>query len=301
MHDFVIVLVNGIGAPALTPGRVHDLYFGLVPQIARGKIVWLGGNEAAEVHLRVDEPVMAEGIADAIATELGDAPIDSVLLPSAGRRKRLLIADMESTMIAEECLDELAAAAGIGPRIAAITERAMRGDLDFEAALRERVRLLKGMPLSVLEALRERLTPLPGAARLVATMRAHGAFTALVSGGFTFFSAPVAARLGFDAQFANRLGLADGKLDGSVAEPILGGAAKADRLASLTSARGLTSAETLAVGDGANDVAMVEAAGLGVGYRAKPLLAARARALVRHADLTALLYYQGYRRDEFVG
>ena len=299
MQDYVLVLVNGVGAPMLTPGHVHDLSYGLVPDIARQRIVWLGAGEAAELHLRVQDPVSAEGIADAIATELAREPVDCALLPAAGRRKKLLVADMESTMIAEECLDELAATAGIGAEVAAITTRAMRGELDFEASLRERVRLLAGLPVSALEELRNRLTPLPGAATLVATMRAHGAHAALVSGGFSFFTEPVAARLGFQAQFANRLGIAGGRLDGTVAEPILGRAAKAARLASLARENGLTLAETLAVGDGANDVAMVEQAGLGVSYRGKPLLAGVADAVIRHADLTALLYLQGYRRDEF--
>ena len=300
MHDYVIVLINGVGAPPLTPGCVHDLYYGLVPGVARARIIWLGAGKAAELHLRVDTPVLAEGIADAIATELAASPVDSALLPAEGRRKRLLVADMESTMIAEECLDELAAAAGIGPQIAAITARSMRGEIDFDASLRQRVRLLAGMPLATLETLRDRLTPLPGAATLVATMRAHGAFTALVSGGFTLFTEPIAARLGFQAQFANRLGIADGKLDGTVAEPVLGRAAKAERLAMLAREHGLSLAQTLAVGDGANDVEMVETAGLGVAYRGKPLLAGVAAAAIRHADLTALLYLQGYRRDEFV-
>ena len=301
MRDFVLVFLNGSGAPPLTPGRVHDLCYGLVPDIARQQIVWLGAGEAAELHLRVEDRVSAEGIADAIATELGGAAIDTALLPATGRRKRLLVADMESTMIAEECLDELAAAAGIGPEIANITLRAMRGELDFEAALRERVGLLKGMPEAELVKLRDRLTMLPGAATLVATMRSHGAYTALVSGGFSYFTVPVAAHLGFDAQFANSLGLADGKLNGTVAEPILGRAAKAERLAILAREHGLDLSETLAVGDGANDVSMVEAAGLGVAYRGKPLLSGVADATIRHADLTSLLYLQGYRREEFVG
>jgi len=301
MLDFVLVFLNGSGAPPLTPGRVHDLCYGLVPDIVRQQIVWLGAGEAAELHLRVDDRVSAEGIADAIATELGGAAIDTALLPAAGRRKKLLVADMESTMIAEECLDELAQVAGIGPRIANITERAMRGELGFEAALRERVGLLKGVPEAELAKLRGRLTMLPGAVTLVATMRAHGAFTALVSGGFSYFTAPVAARLGFDVHCANSLGLADGKLDGTVADPILGRAAKAQRLETLAREHGLDMSQTLAVGDGANDVSMVEAAGLGVAYRGKPLLSGVADATIRHADLTSLLYLQGYRREEFAG
>ncbi len=299
MHDYVIVLINGIGAPPLTAGRVHDLYFGLVPQMCRSGIVWLGAGEAAELPLRVEEPVVADGIADAIATELAKAPIDSALLPAAGRRKRLLVADMESTIIVEECLDELAAEFGIRERIADITARSMRGEIAFEAALRERVGLLTGLPRANLEQLRDRLTPLPGADTLVATMRQHGAFTALVSGGFTFFTEPVAARLGFDVHFGNQLGITGGKLDGTLTAPILGRQEKADHLARLASQRGLTAADALAVGDGANDLAMVSLAGLGVAFRGKPLLQGAADASIRHADLTALLYLQGYRLAEF--
>ena len=299
LQDYVLVLINGAGAMPLTAARVHDLGHGLVPDITRARIVWLGASEAAELHLCIEEPATAKGIAEAIAMELGESPIDFALLPAGGRRKKLLVADMESTVIAEECLDELAAVAGIGREIAAITDRAMRGELDFEAALRERVRLLKGLPAAELEKLRDRLTLMPGAATLVATMRKHRAYTALVSGGFSYFTGPVAARLHFDAHFANQLGITAGELDGTVTEPILGRAAKAARLTTLAGERGLDPAEILAVGDGANDVAMVEAAGLGVAFRPKPLLAGAADAIIRHANLTALLYLQGYKRDEF--
>ena len=279
---------------------MHDLYFGLVPQMCRSEIRWLGPGEAVELPLRVEEPVVAEGIADAIAAELANLPIDSALLPAANRRKRLLVADMESTIVAEECLDELAAEAGFGEKIAGITARAMRGELAFEPALRERVGLLKGMPVASLAALRDRLTMLPGAATLVATMRAHGAHTALVSGGFTFFTAPVAANLGFDEQHGNQLAIADGNLTGGLSGPILGRQEKADHLIRIAAKLGLTPADAIAVGDGANDVAMVQLAGLGVAYRGKPLLAGVAGAVLHHADLTALLYLQGYKRGDFI-
>ncbi len=299
MHDYVIVLLNGFGAPPLTAGRVHDLYFGLVPQMCRSEVRWLAPGEAVELPLRVEEPVVAEGIADAIAAELAGQPIDSALLPAANRRKRLLVADMESTIVAEECLDELAAEAGIGEQIAGITARAMRGELAFEPALRERIGLLKGMSVASLERLRDRLTVLPGAATLVATMKAHGAPTALVSGGFTFFTGTVAAKLGFHEHHGNALDIAGGKLTGGLSGPILGRQEKADHLARMAASLGLTPADAVAVGDGANDVAMVQLAGLGVAYRGKPLLAGVADAVLRHADLTALLYLQGYNRGEF--
>ncbi len=299
MHDYVIVLMNGSDAPPLTAGRVHDVYFGLVPQMCRAEINWLSAGEAAELPLRVEEPVVAEGIADAIAAELAGLSIDSALIPAANRRKRLLVADMESTIVAEECLDELAAEAGIGTQIARITARAMRGELAFEPALRERVGLLKGMPVSSLERLRDRLTVLPGAKTLVATMNAHGAHTALVSGGFTFFTEPVASQLGFKESHGNGLDIADGKLTGAISGSILGRQEKAEHLARMAKSLGLHPADAVAVGDGANDVAMVQLAGLGVAYRGKPLLAGVASAVLRHADLTALLYLQGYKRVDF--
>ena len=300
MHDFVLCLINGHGASPLRAGRVHDLYFGLVPQMCRAAAVdWLAPNEAADLPLRVEDPVIAEGIADALRVELGQSKIDIALLPAAGRRKRLLVADMESTMIAEECLDELAAEAGIGEKIAAITARAMKGEIPFEPALRERIALLKGMPETSLAALRDRLTLLPGAAQLVATMRKAGAYTALVSGGFTYFTGPVAKRLGFDEHHGNTLGLSGGVVDGTLHGPILGREAKERHLRRLAAEHGLDLADTVAVGDGANDLALIKAAGLGVAYRGKPLLANAADAALYHADLTALLYLQGYRRAEF--
>ena len=300
MHDYVIVLLNGFGAPPLTAGQVHDLYFGLVPQMCRSEVRWLAPGEAVELPLRVEEPVVAEGIADAIAAELAGQPIDSALLPAANRRKRLLVADMESTIVAEECLDELAAEAGIGEQIATITARAMRGEIAFETALRERVGLLKGMPLDSLGRLLRRLTILPGAKTLVATMRDHGAVTALVSGGFTYFTEIIGSRVGFDVSYGNQLGMNNDLLDGTVVGPILGRQEKADHLARLAVECNLTPAEAVAVGDGANDVAMVQLAGLGVAYRGKPLLAGVADAVLRHADLTALLYLQGYKRGDFI-
>jgi phosphoserine phosphatase len=233
---------------------------------------------------------------------LGGAPVDLLVQKREGRRKRLLIADMDSTMIGQECIDELADAVGKKEIVAAITERAMRGELEFESALRERAAMLAGLEAGVVDTvLAERITLTPGAAALLATMKAHGAYCALVSGGFTAFTGHIAATLGFDEHRANTLGIADGRLTGKVGEPILGRAAKRERLAELLAEHGLDAAEAIAVGDGANDLAMIELAGLGVAYHAKPSVAAVADARVDHGDLTALLYFQGYGAHEISG
>lgn len=236
-----------------------------------------------------------------VADALAQAPVDSCLQPAAGRRKRLLIADMDSTIINVECLDELADFAGLKAEISAITERAMRGELQFEGALRERVGMLKGLAVGALQqAYDERVRLNPGARTLVRTMAANGARCALVSGGFTFFTSRVAEAAGFHLNRANTLIDADGKLTGEVGDPILGKEAKLAALEEQAAELGIPLSATLAVGDGANDLAMIEASGLGVAYRAKPIVAAQAHAKVDHADLTALLYFQGYRADEFV-
>lgn len=233
--------------------------------------------------------------------QLQSRGLDLAVQPAEGRRKALLLADMDSTMIGQECIDELACMAGVGARVAAITERAMCGDLNFEDALRARVSLLAGLDERVIaQVIAERIRPTPGAATLVATMRARGAHAVLVSGGFTAFSAHVAAALGFDAHHANTLLIANGRLTGHVAEPILGRAAKLQALERLAAARGITAAQVLAVGDGANDLAMLERAGAGVAFRAKPAVAARCELRITHGDLTALLYLQGYCEADFV-
>jgi phosphoserine phosphatase len=209
---------------------------------------------------------------------------------------------MDSTMIGQECVDELADFAGFKAQVAAITERAMRGEIEFEPALRERVALLKGLPVGVVdEVLKTRITLTPGGRELVATMRAHGAYTCLISGGFTVFANVIAGMIGFQENRANKLLVQDGKLTGEVAEPILGRAAKLATLVELLESFDLDDIDTLAVGDGANDLAMIQHAGLGVAYHAKPAVAATAAARIDHGDLTALLYAQGYRRDEFLG
>lgn len=226
--------------------------------------------------------------------------VDVCVQPAKGRRKRLLVADMDSTIITVECLDELADFAGVKDAVSAITERAMAGELAFEGALRERVAMLKGLAIDALQACYdERVRLNPGAETLVRTMAAHGARCVLVSGGFTFFTGRVATAAGFHDNRANTLIEDDGKLAGLVGEPILGREAKLSALQEEVAALGTTPAEALAVGDGANDLAMIEAAGLGVAWRAKPVVAARADARVDHADLTALLYFQGYRAEDF--
>lgn len=249
-----------------------------------------------------DLPLIAEAAAAeaVVATELDGLPVDACVQPAAGRRKRLLVADMDSTIINVECLDELADFAGLKAEISAITERAMRGELQFEGALRERVGMLKGLSTRALQqAYDERVRLNPGARTLVRTMAAHGARCALVSGGFTFFTSRVAEAAGFHLNRANTLIEAGGALTGEVGEPILGKEAKLAALQDEAAALGVPLSASLAVGDGANDLAMIQAAGLGVAYRAKPIVAAQAHAKVDHADLTALLYFQGYRDDEF--
>ena len=238
---------------------------------------------------------------------IGAEPIDLAVVPDKHRRKMLLVADMESTIIEQECLDELAEYVGLREKVAAITERAMRGELDFATALNERVGLLKGLDSRVLDEVYEkRVTLMPGAETLVATMKANKAFCALVSGGFTFFTEKIAKRLGFDAHQANTLEIADGKLTGRVVAPILGREAKLAALQQFARQRKLKAEQTLAVGDGANDLDMLGAAGLGVAFRAKPKVQQSVAALpngavINHGDLTALLFLQGYRREEFVG
>ena len=256
----------------------------------------LSGWEAAEWAVAEIDPELPAEIAAAV----GDRPVDWALVPAEGRRKRLLIADMDSTIIGCECLDELADFAGLKAEIAAITERAMRGEIPFEGALRERVGMLKGLGLDALQrCFDERVRLNPGARTLVRTMAAHGARCVLVSGGFSFFTSRVAALAGFHADRANRL-IDDGRaLTGAVAEPILGREAKRSALEEEAAAIGATAADALAIGDGANDLDMIVAAGLGVAYRAKPVVAAQADARIDHTSLETALFLQGYARAEF--
>ena len=259
---------------------------------------WLDAGIAADIPFTANS---AESATDRVRAAIGSAPVDVVVQPLAARRKRLFVADMDSTMIGQECIDELADYAGLRAHVAAITERAMRGEVAFEPALRERVALLKGLPAAVVdEVIEKRITLTPGACTLIATMRASGALTCLVSGGFTLFTGRIAAMVGFDEHRGNTLIVEDGKLAGRVAEPILGRDAKLATLIELRDRLGLSPHDTLAAGDGANDIPMLQGAGLGVAYRAKPAVAAAAHARIDHGDLTALLYLQGYSRAEFV-
>jgi phosphoserine phosphatase len=260
---------------------------------------WLSDGVAADIMFASDHNMLALG--DRLRAARGDMPIDVVVQPVSDRRKKLFLADMDSTMIGQECIDELADFAGLKAHVAAITERAMRGEIEFEPALRERVALLKNLKVGVVdEVLASRITLTPGGRELVQTMRANGAYTCLVSGGFTLFTAKVAELVGFQENRANVLHVADGKLTGTVAEPILDKAAKLATLVELRESFDLDNLDTMAVGDGANDLAMIQDAGLGVAYHAKPAVAAAAAARIDHGDLTALLYAQGYKRSEFV-
>ena len=227
--------------------------------------------------------------------------VDLVIQPYSNLRKKMLLADMDSTMIQQECIDELADEAGVGARVADITARAMNGELDFEEALIERVGLLKDLPEGMIaQVIAQRITYMPGGRELVSTMKAHGAYAALVSGGFTAFTAKVSAELGFDENRANTLHIADDKLTGEVGRPILGKAAKVQALEEITTRLGITDADVLAVGDGANDLGMLTRAGTGVALHAKPAVQAQCNVRINHGDLTALLYLQGYARNEFV-
>jgi phosphoserine phosphatase len=261
---------------------------------------WLWDEVAADIPFG-DGSEDIGAISHRLREARGDLPIDIVVQPQAARRKKLLLADMDSTMIGQECVDELADFAGVKARVAGITERAMRGEIAFEPALRERVALLAGLPADVIDkVIKERITLTPGGRELVATMRAHGAWTCLISGGFTLFTKAIAGMIGFQESRGNELVVRDGKLTGEVKEPILGAAAKLATLTELREAFDLDNIDTLVAGDGANDLGMIQQAGLGIAFHAKPAVAAAAAACIDYGDLTALLYAQGYRRDEFV-
>jgi phosphoserine phosphatase len=295
--SLVATLICNPANPALD-STVIDGALAVLP--SPGHAQWLFGEVAVDIPFTGSEDIRA--VEQRLREARGDLPIDIVVQPAAFRRKKLFLADMDSTMIGQECIDELADYAGLKAHVAGITERAMRGEIEFEPALRERVALLKGLPVSVVdEVLQKRITLTPGGRELVATMRAHGAWTCLVSGGFTLFTNAVADMIGFQENRANQLRVEDGKLTGEVIEPIVGRAAKLATLTELRESFDLDNIDTLVVGDGANDLGMIEQAGLGVAYHAKPAVAAAAAARIDYGDLTALLYAQGYRREEFVG
>jgi phosphoserine phosphatase len=291
---FVATLISNPRAPAITEAVLRQARAALgTPHPAHR----LHGEIAADILF--DGP--DQGRSAALRTILAGQPIDIVVQPAKRRRKRLFLADMDSTMIEQECIDELAGYVGLKREVAAITERAMRGEVAFEPALRERVALLEGLPVSVVdEIIATRITLTPGGRTLVATMRAHGAYTCLVSGGFTLFTGPIARMIGFDEHRSNRLLAANERIAGRVEEPILGREAKLATLIELRERLSLAREDTMAVGDGANDLAMLGEAGLGVAFRAKPAVAAAAHARIDHGDLAALLYAQGYTAAELV-
>lgn len=289
---YVCTLLTDPAAPSLDPALVDSLRNAW----GGGDAQWLAPDEAVAFSLGAVPDNRWEVWAD--VQTLG---VDLVILPIADRRKKMLLADMDSTMIQQECIDELADVAGVGDRVKDITARAMNGELDFEAAIRERVGLLEGLPEAVIgEVLASRISYMPGGATLLATMKAHGAYAALVSGGFTAFTSSVADTLGFDENRANTLLVEDGVLTGKVGMPILGQQAKVDALEEITARLGLDDSDVLAVGDGANDLGMLHRAGTGVALHAKPSVAAQCDVRINFGDLTALLYLQGYARSEFV-
>ncbi|MEM9104474.1 MAG: phosphoserine phosphatase SerB [Pseudomonadota bacterium] len=292
----VATLITHPSNPVLTPELIERAVAGL----SVSSTDWLAPGIACDVEL--PDGVSGEDAKQTLAQNMADQPVDIVIQETDSRRKDLLIADMDSTMIGQECVDELAAEAGVYDHVAAITARAMNGEIEFESAMSERVALLKGLNLSVVDdVLKNRISLTSGGRTAVATMKANGAYTALVSGGFTLFTGPISRMLGFDEHRANILGHSDGKLDGTVVEPVLGRQSKVDALNELTRARGWSTDQAMAVGDGANDLGMLHLAGSGVALHAKPRVAAEAKIRIDHGDLTALLYMQGYRQSDFVG
>jgi len=292
---FVATLIANPSNPVLAPAIAEQA----ADAVKASGLYWLADGIACDIALRDDADLRA---AEAnILAVIGGAPIDLVIQEAETRRKKLLIADMDSTMIGQECIDELAAEVGLKEKVADITARAMNGEIAFEPALRERVALLKGLPISVVDdVIAKRITLTPGGPELIATMKAKGYYTALVSGGFTVFTNRIGATLGFDEDRANILLEERGVLTGLVEEPILGKQAKVDALTEIAEKLGILTDDALAVGDGANDLGMLKLAGSGVALHAKPTVSAQARMRIDHGDLTALLYLQGYRKSDFI-
>ncbi|TDH34209.1 phosphoserine phosphatase SerB [Pseudohoeflea suaedae] len=291
----VATLIANPSNPVLTP----SLGEAASDAVNAAGLYWLADGIACDIALR--DGTDPEAAHRTLRDIVGDAAVDIAVQTAENRRKKLLLADMDSTMIGQECIDELAAEVGLKPKVAAITARAMNGEIEFEPALRERVALLKGLPLSVIgDVIEKRITLAAGGPELVATMRANGAYTALVSGGFTLFTGPVAEMIGFDEHRSNILETDGDVLSGTVSEPILGKQAKVDALVEISERLAISTDEAIAVGDGANDLGMLELAGSGVAVHAKPSVAAQARFRIDHGDLTALLYLQGYRKADFI-
>jgi len=293
-----MALVATLVANPSNPVVTEDLVSRLSGAAWTEKANWLATGIAADLLL--SESADAAAAENTLRTAIGGLPVDVVVQDAATRRKKALLADMDSTMIGQECIDELAAEVGLKDKVAAITARAMNGEIEFEPAVRERVALLKGLSIGIVdEIIEKRITLTPGGKALIATMKAHGGYAALVSGGFTVFTSRIAAMLGFDENRANILLEDGGKLTGHVADPILGREAKVEALHDVAAKRGISVADVMAVGDGANDLGMIKLAGSGVALHAKPKVAAEASIRIDHGDLTALLYIQGYRREEF--
>lgn len=291
----VATLIANPSNPVLTPARAEAA----AERLDASGLYWLADGIACDIVLR-DGAEAGEAEAR-LRQAVAGAAIDVAVQDAESRRKRFLIADMDSTMIGQECIDELAAEVGLKEKVAAITARAMNGEIAFEPALVERVALLQGLPVIVVaEVIATRITLTPGGRELIATMKAKGHYSALVSGGFTVFTGPIAEKLGFDENRANILVEENGKLTGDVARPILGKQAKVDALIDISERLGITPADVIAVGDGANDLGMLQLAGTGVALHAKPVVADQAKIRIDHGDLTALLYLQGYRKTDFV-
>ena len=296
MPSYVLTLIGNMASMPLESVHVERVYRRLA---TTGETDWLAEREACDLF--IDSPLSAVEVAEQARDALSGTAIDTVCTSIEGRRRKLLISDMDSTVIDQECIDELGDAIGVGSQIREITAAVVNGDISFSDALRKRLALMIGMDRRVLKSVyEERISLKEGARTLVQTMRHHGAFCILVSGGFSFFTRRIAERIGFHDHQGNELVFEDGKLTGEALEPILGRSAKLDTLRSLCDEKGLKSSDVLALGDGANDIKMIEAAGLGVAFHASDSLKEQANACIDHGDLTALLYIQGFGKSEFV-